>query len=73
MSNTKKVIWSRFIEETTVGDEQLGFILGRGMKDAIFALRWMVEKHREQRKGLHINSMDLEKACNRVPRQEAWR
>ena len=63
MSHTMK-IWERIIdrrlrEETTIGDEQFGFMPGRGMTDAIFAVQQM-EKHREKQKGLHI-FIDLEK------------
>ena len=54
MSHTMK-IWERIIdrrlrEETTIGDEQFGFMPGRGMTDAIFAVRQLTEKHRENRK-----------------------
>ena len=43
MSHTMK-IWERIIdrrlrEETTIGDEQFGFMPGRGTTDAIFAVR----------------------------------
>ena len=41
---------------------------GRGKKEAIFAVRQRVEKHR----GIMVYT-DLEKACDRVPRQEVWR
>lgn len=35
---------------------------GRGSIDAVFALRQMMEKHREKLKGLQILFTDLEKA-----------
>ena len=58
MSHTMK-IWERIIErrlreETTIGDEQFGFMPGRGTTDAIFAVRQLMEKHREKQKGLHM-------------------
>ena len=54
MSHTMN-IWERIIdrrlrEETTIGDEQFGFMPGRGTTDAIFAVRQLMEKRRENRK-----------------------
>ena len=54
MSHTMK-IWERIIdrrlmEETTIGDEQFGFMPGRGTTDAIFAVRQLMEKIRKNRK-----------------------
>ena len=62
----------RLREETTIGDEQFGFMPGRGTTDAIFAVRQLMEKHREKQKGLHMVFIDLEKAYAIVPRQEVW-
>ena len=77
MSHTMK-IWERIIdrklrEETTLGDEQFGFMTGSWTTDAIFAVRQLMEKHRGKQKGLHMVFIDLEKAYDRVARQEVWR
>ena len=40
---------------------------------AIFAVRQLKEKHREKQKGLHMVFIDLEKAYDRVSRQEVLR
>ena len=67
-------IWERLIdrrlrEETTIEDEQFGFMQGRGTTDAIFAVRQLTEKHRENRKDCMV-FIDLEKGYDRVPSQD---
>ena len=71
-------IWERIIdrrlrEETRIGEGQFGFMPGRGTTDAIFAARQVIEKHREMQKALHLVFIDLDKAHDRLPRQEVWR
>ncbi|KAK3515567.1 hypothetical protein QTP70_024592 [Hemibagrus guttatus] len=40
--------------------------------DAVFALRILMEKYRDGQRELHCLFVDLEKACDRVPREELW-
>ena len=69
----EKIIEKRLREETSIGEGQFGFMPGKSTTDAIFVLRQVMEKHREKQKGLHVVFVDLEKAYDRVPRQEIWR
>ena len=51
ISHTMK-IWERIIdrrlsEETSIGEEQFGFLPGSGTTNGIFAARQVIEKHRE--------------------------
>ena len=64
----EKVIDRRLREETTMIEEQFGFMPGKGATDAIFAAKNMIEKHRERQKKLHMVFIDLEKPYDRVPR-----
>ena len=69
----ERVIEARIRDETNVSEEQFGFMARRGTTDAIFILRQVMEKYREKEKEMHLVFIDLEKAYDRVPRQEVWR
>ena len=56
----------------TIAEQQFGFMPGRSTTDAIFCLRMLSEKWTEGQKAVHCAFIDLEKAYDRVPREELW-
>ena len=77
MSHTVK-LWERIIgarirKEVTIAEQQFGFMPGRSTTDAIFCLRMLLEKWTEGQKAVHCTFFDVEKAYDRVPREELWK
>ncbi|KAK3544885.1 hypothetical protein QTP86_027580, partial [Hemibagrus guttatus] len=76
MSHTMKV-WERVVEArlrkvVEICEQQYGFMPRKSTTDAIFALRILMEKYRDGQMELHCVCVDLEKAYDRVPREELW-
>ena len=75
ISHTMK-LWERIIEkrlsDLKFSNQQYGFMPGKSTTDALFALRVLMEKYREGQKELHCVFVDLEKAYDKVPREEVW-
>ena len=51
---------------------QFGFMPGRSTKEAIFLIRQVMERFREQKKDLHMIFIDLEKDYDKIPRNVMW-
>ena len=54
-------------------EEQADFRVGRGCIDHIFVIRQLVEKHLEKGKKMFAAFIDLEKAYDKVWREDLWR
>ncbi|KAK3567625.1 hypothetical protein QTP86_020275 [Hemibagrus guttatus] len=75
MSHTMK-LWERVVEAklrkvVEICEQQYGFMPRKSTTDVIFALRILM-KYRDGQRELHCVFVDLEKAFDRVPREELW-
>ncbi|KAK3546787.1 hypothetical protein QTP86_001620 [Hemibagrus guttatus] len=76
MSHAMK-LWERVVEArlrkvVEICEQQYGFMPRKSTTDAIFALRILMEKYRDGQRELHCVFVDLEKAYDRMPREELW-
>ncbi|KAI5629826.1 sacsin [Silurus asotus] len=73
ISHTMK-LWEGVVlrEEVTICEQQYGFMRKKSTKDAIFAMRKLIENYREGQNEVHCVFVDLKKANDRVPGEELW-
>jgi hypothetical protein len=60
------------LSERILPETQFGFRPDRGTCEAIFSVRQLQEKSREQGRQLYLCFVDLEKAFDSVPREALW-
>ncbi|KAK3532157.1 hypothetical protein QTP86_009027 [Hemibagrus guttatus] len=70
-------VWERVVEArlrkvVEICEQQYGFVPKKSTTDAIFALRILMEKYRDGQRKLHCVFVDLEKAYDRVLREDLW-
>jgi hypothetical protein len=76
MSRTMK-LWERIIEHrlrgvTNITENQFGLMSERSTMEAIFLIRQVMERYREQKKDLHMIFIDVKNAYDKLPRNVMW-
>jgi hypothetical protein len=72
MKLCERIIEHRLRGVTNVTENQFEFMLERSTIEAIFLIRQLMERCREQKKDMHIIFIDLKKAYDKVPRNVMW-
>ena len=68
----EKMLDKRLRQIITIDRMQFVFSPGKGTADPIFMIRQVQQKILEKNKTVYIEFLDLEKACNRVPRDVVY-
>ena len=72
-----KLIWLHLLREQYVNrelpDVQAGFRKGRGTRDQIANIRWIIKKAREFQKNIYFCFTDYAKAFNCVDNKKLWK
>ena len=69
-----KLLQARFqqIVNQKLPNEQTGFRKGRGTRDQIVNIRWIIEKAKEFQKNIYFCIIDYSKAFNCVDHNKLW-
>ena len=70
-----KILQSRFQQSMNceLPDSQAGFTKGRGTRDQIANIHWIIEKAREFQKNIYFCFMDYAKAFDCVDHNKLWK
>ena len=68
----ERVIEQRLRGTTQISTNQFGFMSGKSTIEAIFLIRQVMERFREQKKDIHMVFIDLEKVYDKIPRNVMW-
>jgi hypothetical protein len=66
------IIKHRLRKVTNIIESQFGFMSGRSTMKAIFLIRQLMERCREQKKNLHMIFIDLKNAYDKVSMNVMW-
>jgi Reverse transcriptase (RNA-dependent DNA polymerase) len=66
------MIEHRLRKLTTVFKNQFGFMLGKSTMEAIFLIRQLIKRYREQKMDLHMVFIDLEKTYDKISKNVMW-
>ena len=62
----------RLKQKTKKSENQFGFMLVKSTMEAIFSLSQLIEKYRSKKKNMRMVFINLEKACDKVPKDLIW-
>ena len=70
-----KILQARFQQYVNheLPDVQAGFIKGRGTRDLIASIRWIIKKAREFQKNIYFCFIDYAKAFDCVDHNKLWK